>query len=125
MERVFLAGAGGFLGSALRYGLGGWLARWRGSGDFPIETFVINVTGCLVIGFLSGLAETRGLFQGPTRVFLFIGVLGGYTTFSTLGYETFQLLRDGQFGLGMLSAAGQFVLGLTAVWLGDAAARLL
>ena len=125
MEKVFLAGAGGFLGSALRYALGGWLARWRGGGDFPIETFVINVTGCLAIGFLAGLAETRGLFQGPTRVFLFIGVLGGYTTFSTLGYETFQLLRDGQFGLGVLSAAGQLVLGLGAVWLGDAAARLL
>lgn len=125
MEKVLLAGAGGFLGSALRYALGGWLARWRGGGDFPIETFLINVTGCLVIGFLAGLSETRGLFQGPTRVFLFIGVLGGYTTFSTLGYETFQLLRDGQFGLGALSAAGQLALGLTAVWLGDAAARLL
>ena len=124
MERVLLAGAGGFLGSALRYALGGWLARWRG-GDFPIETFVINVTGCLVIGFLAGLAETRGLFQGPTRVFLFIGVLGGYTTFSTLGYETFQLVRDGQFGLGALSAAGQLIVGLTAVWAGDALARLL
>lgn len=125
MEKVLLAGAGGFLGSALRYALGGWLARWRPSSDFPIETFVINVTGCLVIGFLAGLSETRGLFQGSTRVFLFIGVLGGYTTFSTLGYETFQLVRDGQFGLGALSAAGQLVLGLTAVWAGDAAARLL
>jgi CrcB protein len=125
MEKVLLAGAGGFLGSAVRYALGGWLVRWRGGGDFPIETLVINVTGCLVIGFLAGLAETRGLFQGTTRIFLFIGVLGGYTTFSTLGYETFQLVRDGQFGLGALSAASQLVLGLAAVWLGDAAARLL
>ena len=125
MEKVLLAGAGGFLGSALRYSLGGWLARWRGGGDFPIETFLINVTGCLVIGFLAGLAETRGLFAGSTRVFLFIGVLGGYTTFSTLGYETFQLVRGGQFGLGALSAGGQLVLGMAAVWLGDAAARLM
>ena len=125
MEKVLLAGAGGFLGSALRYAIGGWLARWRSGGECPIETLVITVAGCLVIGFLAGLAETRGVFAGTTRVFLFIGVLGGFTTFSTFGYETFQLLRDGQYGLGALSAGAQLGFGLVAVWLGDAAARLL
>jgi len=122
MGKVLLAGAGGFLGSALRYALGGWLARGR-TGDFPIETFLINVTGCLAIGFLAGLSETRGVFTGSTRVFLFIGVLGGYTTFSTFGYETFQLVRDGQLSLAALSAGGQLFVGLGGVWLGDAAAR--
>jgi hypothetical protein len=62
-----------------------------------VETTIINVSGCVVIGLLAGLSETRGIFTGSTRAFLFIGVLGGYTTFSTFGYETFQLLRDAQW----------------------------
>lgn len=125
MGRVLLVGLGGFIGSAVRYGLGGWLARLKSGWSFPIETLVINVTGCLVIGLLAGLAETRGVFTGPTRAFLFIGVLGGYTTFSTFGYETFQLMRDGQFGVAALSVTLQVGVGLTAVWAGDALARLI
>ena len=125
MGRVLLVGLGGFIGSAVRYGLGGWLARLKSGWSFPIETLVINVTGCLVIGLLAGIAETRGVFTGPTRAFLFIGVLGGYTTFSTFGYETFQLMRDGQFGVALLSVTLQVCLGLAAVWSGDALARLI
>ena len=125
MERVLLAGAGGFLGSALRYLVATWLLRTRGGGAFPLETFVINVTGCLVIGLLSGLADTRGFFPGPSRTFVFVGILGGYTTVSTLGFETFRLLREGQPAIAALSAGGQLVAGLLAVWMGDAAARLL
>ncbi|HTO90559.1 MAG TPA: fluoride efflux transporter CrcB [Candidatus Sulfotelmatobacter sp.] len=125
MEKLLWVGIGGFVGSALRYGLGGWLARLKSGWSFPIETLVINVTGCLVIGFLAGIAETRGVFAGTTRAFLFIGVLGGYTTFSTFGYESFQLLRDGQITTAVLSVALQVTLGLSAVWAGDALARLI
>ena len=125
MEKVLWAGLGGFIGSALRYALGGFLARLRSGWSFPIETLVINVLGCLVIGLLAGLAESRGVFTGVTRVFLFIGVLGGFTTFSAFGYETFQLMRDGQW----LSASGsvtlQVVLGIGAVWAGHVLARWL
>jgi len=122
---MLLVGLGGFIGSALRYGLGGWLARLRSGWSFPIETLVINVSGCLVIGLLAGLAETRGVFTGSTRAFLFIGVLGGYTTFSTFGYESFQLVRDGQLGTAALSVGLQVTAGLAAVWAGDALARLI
>ena len=125
MGRMLLVGLGGFIGSALRYGLGGWLARLRSGWSFPIETLVINVSGCLVIGLLAGLAETRGVFTGSTRAFLFIGVLGGYTTFSTFGYESFQLVRDGQLGTAALSVGLQVTAGLAAVWAGDALARLI
>jgi len=125
LEKLLWVGIGGFVGSALRYGLGGWLARLKSGWSFPIETLVINVTGCLVIGFLAGIAETRGVFAGTTRAFLFIGVLGGYTTFSTFGYESFQLLRDGQITTAVLSVALQVTLGLSAVWAGDALARLI
>jgi fluoride exporter len=124
MRNVLAVGAGGFLGSILRYVLGGWLARMKAGWSFPIETLVINVLGCLVIGLLAGLSESRGLFSGTTRAFLFIGVLGGFTTFSTFGYETFQLLRDGQFGPAAGSVALQVTLGLAAVWAGAALAKL-
>lgn len=125
MDKLLLVGLGGFVGSALRYGLGGWIARARSGWGFPVETLVINVTGCLAIGFLAGLAETRGVFTGATRALVFMGLLGGYTTFSSFGYETFQLMRDGQFGWALLSVALQVTLGLTGVWLGDALARLI
>jgi len=125
MEKLWWAGAGGFIGSMLRYALGGWIARLRSGWNFPIETLVINVAGCLVIGALAGLAESRGVFTGATRVFLFIGVLGGFTTFSAFGYETFQLLRDGQWLPASCSVALQVVLGIGAVWAGHVLSRLL
>jgi CrcB protein len=125
MERWILVGLGGMVGTLLRYGMGGLVARLKGGSAFPIETLVINVAGCLAIGFLAGLSETRGLFGPSARGFLFIGLLGGFTTFSTLGYETFQLLREGSIGSGLGSLALQITLGLGAVWAGDVLARLV
>lgn len=125
MGKVLLVGLGGFLGTILRYGLGGWIARLKSGWSFPIETMVINVLGCLVIGWLAGLSESRGIFAGTTRAFLFIGVLGGFTTFSTFGYETFQLLRDGQWPAAALSTGAQVTLGIGAVWAGHVLARTM
>jgi len=123
--RAWLVGLGGFLGTVARYGLGGFVARLRGGGTFPLETLIINVTGCLVIGGLAGISETRGVFTGTTRAFLFIGVLGGFTTFSSFGYETFQLVRDGQWYWAALSVMLQVGLGLGAVWAGDTLVRAI
>lgn len=125
MERWILVGLGGMIGTLLRYGTGGLVARMKGGATFPVETLVVNVAGCLAIGFLAGLSETRGVLTPATRSFLFVGLLGGFTTFSTFGYETFQLLRDGQIGPGMASVALQVTLGLGAVWVGDVLARLV
>jgi fluoride exporter len=125
MGNAWWVGVGGFLGSILRYALGGLLVRFKAGWSFPLETLVINVSGCLVIGVLSGLVETRGLFSGTTRAFLFIGVLGGFTTFSTCGYETFQLLRDGQWPAAAASTGLQVALGVGAVWAGQAIARAM
>jgi fluoride exporter len=125
LERLVLVGLGGMMGTLLRYGTGGLIGRLKGGATFPVETLVINVAGCLVIGFLAALSETRGVFAPTTRSFLFIGLLGGFTTFSTFGYETIQLLRAGQVGAGLASVALQILLGLGAVWAGDALARLV
>jgi fluoride exporter len=125
MGRILLIGIGGLVGTLLRYGIGGALARVKVGASFPYETLVINVTGCLAIGALAGLAESRGILSGTTRAAIFIGLLGGYTTFSTFGYETFQLVRGGQTVTAAASVALQVVLGVSAVWAGDAGVRVL
>src|SRR5262249_45934576 len=89
---------------------------------FPLETLIINVLGCLALGCLAGLSESRGLFTATTRAFLFIGVLGGFTTFSTFGYETLQLTRGSQWMSAGVSVGLQLVLGIGAVWAGHAVA---
>jgi len=123
MDKLLLVGLGGALGSMLRYGLGGAIARLKAGWTFPLETLLINVSGCIAIGLLAGLGEARGVFSASARAFLFIGVLGGFTTFSTFGYETLQLLRDGQWPAAMLSTSLQAVLGIGGAWLGQAIAR--
>lgn len=125
MEKVLLVGLGGFLGSVLRYAVGGWVGRMKAGWTFPIETLLINVAGCLVLGILAGLSDSRGVLSGTTRAFLFIGLLGGFTTFSTFGYETFQLLRDGLWHDAALSTGLQVVLGIGGVWIGHALGQLI
>lgn len=120
---MLLVAAGGAIGAALRYLLGGWLQSRLGP-DFPWGTFVVNVSGCLLIGVVLGLTE-RGALPPEARLFLAVGVLGGYTTFSTFGYETLRLLQGGDLVAAALNASGQFALGLVAVYLGLVAARIL
>lgn len=123
LQRTLVVGAGGFLGAAARYALGGLVYRWLPS-TFPYATFIINVTGCFAIGVLAALGEERPFAPGA-RLFLMVGVLGGYTTFSTFGYETFSLLREGSAPAAFANAAGQVVLGILAVWAGAALVRAL
>jgi CrcB protein len=115
---VLLVGVGGFIGSVFRYILSGLAQEWTRRDDFPVGTLAVNVIGCLFIGVLSQLAEARGAFPPEARAFLVIGVLGGFTTFSSFGNETMNLWRDGERFLGFLNIAAQLVLGLGAVWLG-------
>ena len=123
LERTLAVGVGGFLGASLRYLVGGLVHRWLGS-TFPFGTFLVNVSGCFAIGVLATLAEERML--GPTaRLFWMVGVLGGYTTFSSFGYETISLLREGGHAAAWVNVLGQVTLGLAAVWAGAAAGRAL
>jgi fluoride exporter len=85
---------------------------------------VVNVLGCLVFGAIFGVSEHRFVLGPTARAFLLVGVLGGFTTFSSFTFETFQLLRDGEYVLAALNASGQLVLGLVAFWIGVTAARI-
>jgi CrcB protein len=125
MELYLLAGLGGFLGAMLRFGVGGLINRVKQGASFPYETLIINVAACLAIGFLATLSDARGVIGGGTRVFLFIGFLGGFSTFSTFGYESLQLIRDGQMLALASSVVLQVVLGIGAVWAGAALTQLL
>ena len=118
MPKLLLIALGGATGALLRYGLSGLVQNWSNSSSFPYGTLAVNLVGCLVIGFLSQLVESYGLFSSDTRSFVFIGVLGAFTTYSTFANESVNLARDGQ-GTGFLFNLGLHVfLGLAAVWLG-------
>lgn len=122
--RILLVGAGGFIGSVLRY-LGSTAAQSLVPGSaLPIGTLAVNVTGCLLIGALSQLAEARELFTPDHRAFLLTGLLGGFTTFSAFGHETLKLFRGGQLAFAVGNVAAQVGLGLLAVWLGMSLAAL-
>jgi fluoride exporter len=118
MLRLLVIGAGGFIGSVLRYLVSGLIQRSLGSFEFPFGTLTVNVSGCFVLGFLVQLAEAYGLFSSDTRAFLFIGLLGGFTTFSTFGSETWNLMRDREMGFVAVNLTAHVVLGLAAVWAG-------
>ena len=95
MGKVFLVGVGGFAGSILRYLFSGCIQQWTQSAAFPFGILVVNLVGCWVIGFLSQLADARGVFTAETRALVFVGVLGGFTTFSSFANESMNLFRGG------------------------------
>ena len=117
---VALAGAAGTL---LRYLLGGWLARATG-GLFPWETFVINVVGCLAIGALAAALDRGALLSPPLRMALMVGLIGGFTTFSSFALEALRLGQGAQWMSAALYVVLTNAVGLGAVWAGYAAARL-
>ena len=115
---ILLVALGGAFGSVSRYLLGTWIQSVSKSIDFPYGTLTVNLIGCFVIGFLSQLAEARGVFTSETRAFVFIGILGGFTTFSSFGNDTINLLRDGETFNALANVGANVILGLALVWLG-------
>jgi CrcB protein len=120
--RLLLVALGGALGSVLRFLLSGVV---QGQATFPIGTFVVNAVGCLAVGVVAGLAFDRSSLSPNARLFLIVGVCGGFTTFSAFSYETLRLIESGEMWRAGLNAGGQLVTGLAAVWAGLALARWL
>jgi CrcB protein len=118
MNNLLLVGLGGFIGSISRYALGGWLLHLTAQQRFPFGTFAVNVGGCLVAGVLAGLVERHGLFGADARLFLFTGLLGGFTTYSAFGLETAFLLRRGETCTAAGYVGASVLLGIAACWLG-------
>jgi len=121
MANILAIWLGGGFGALARYGISG-LVQARFGASFPAGTLAVNVLGCLFAGAMMGLLEGRPVFAPGTRLFLTVGFLGGFTTFSTFGYETVELLRGGESRLALLSVALNVFLCVGAVVIGRAAA---
>src|SRR5215212_6045179 len=116
MQKIIFIGLAGLIGTLLRYWLAGLVARQYGD-TFPWGTLVVNLVGSFLAGAIYYLAEERLLISPTLRTIILIGLLGGFTTFSSYGLQTFMLLRDGEFGLATLNVAVSNVLGLLMVWI--------
>ena len=124
MQKVLFIGLAGLAGTLFRYWLSGFVARQYGE-TFPWGTLVVNVVGCFLAGGLYYLLEERFLVSPTLRSVILIGLLGGFTTFSSFGLQTFTLLRDGEFALATLNVTLSNFVGLLMVWIGYSLAKAL
>jgi CrcB protein len=118
MRNVLLVGIGGFIGSAARYWLSGVVTRTTAAARFPFGTLAVNLTGCLLMGVLTGLIERRQLLDHPSQLLLLTGILGGFTTFSAFAYETYFLGREHSWLAAVANLLLQVLLGLAVLWIG-------
>lgn len=125
MLKIVVIGLGGCVGAILRYLVAGGVHALAKTAAFPVGTLTVNVTGCLLIGIGGGLMEHRQLFSPEWRAFLFIGILGSFTTFSTFGLESFNLAKEGQWLASFGNIGFSLLLGLGAVVLGHMLSRLI
>jgi fluoride exporter len=123
MLKLILIGLGGAIGAVARYILSGIDYKFSG-GVFPVSTLIVNLLGSLVIGFLWGLFEVV-VVSSNVRMFIFMGILGGFTTFSTFALENFNLIRDGEHGIAFGNILLSNVLGIGLVFLGYGLAKLV
>ncbi|MCS6839549.1 MAG: fluoride efflux transporter CrcB [Roseiflexus sp.] len=121
---IIAIAVGAAIGANLRYGLSLWAAqRWGAS--FPYGTLIVNVIGSFLIGLVLALATTRLTLSEPVRLLIVTGLLGGFTTFSSLSFEAYSLIMSGSWQAAGIYLAGSFGLGMAGVFLGAGVARLL
>ena len=118
LRHALLVGAGGLIGSVLRHLLSSALQQRFAGSTFPHGTLAVNLLGCLAVGALGAWISSRQGDSTELRLFAAVGILGGFTTFSAFGWETFALLREGGAQRALASVALHLALGLTAVWVG-------
>ena len=117
MKEILLVGLGGFLGSIARYKAGGIVLHAAQPSDFPYGTLAVNIAGCILIGLLAGTAERFGIFGESSRLLIFTGLLGGFTTFSAFSLDAVFLLRKGELMLAALYVGASVLAGIFATWL--------
>lgn len=121
---ILLVGLGGGVGSILRYLCQRWVNEWY-QHNFPLATFLINISGCLLIGIFYALGEKGNILSPQTRILLVTGFCGGFTTFSTFAFENMNLLRIGDSFYFLLYALGSVVAGIIAVYIGSLLIKIL
>ena len=114
---MLLAGTGGFFGTCCRFLINKlFLSVWKA--PFPLATFSINIVGCLVFGILCGLFSRNGVMSPRLNALLIVGFCGGFTTFSTFSFESFNLGSAGELSISLIYIASSVIVGLMAVWIG-------
>ena len=123
MRTALCVGAAGFLGAMARYGVAGLVSRTEET--FPWGTFVVNISGCFLLGLLVAIFAHRFVVHPDLRIALTVGFLGAYTTFSTFALETVEFADTHSAGIALLNVGASVAAGLGAVWLGSALGRSL
>jgi CrcB protein len=124
MINYLMVGAGGFIGAVARYGIAAWIGQQWGR-TFPLGTFVVNVSGSFLIGLMMTVLTEKLMVNPQWRLLLVVGFLGAYTTFSTLEYETGNLLKDSEFLLAALNVVLSVFAGFAALKMGEVMARII
>jgi len=122
--KIVAVGSGGFIGAVFRYLISAFAQSQLPDSKFPFGTIAANLIGCLLIGFLAGLFVLKSWGNPEFRLFIFVGILGGFTTFSTFSHEAFLLWENGRILMSLLNAGVQVIFGLTFVWAGYQLVRL-
>ncbi len=122
VKEIIIVGMGGFIGANARFGACSLIYRYHKG---PVGTFAVNIVGCLIIGGFMCFLETRQFSSANVRLFWIVGMLGAFTTFSTFGHETFELLRVGNFGSAFWHVGANVFVGLGAVMAGRAIIKAL
>ncbi|MEX1161413.1 MAG: fluoride efflux transporter CrcB [Balneolaceae bacterium] len=123
--KILSVGAGGFIGASGRYMLSVLAQAQFPDSSYPYGTTIVNLLGCFLIGSLAGLFEAKSWISPEIRLFIFVGILGGFTTFSTFSHESFLLWKNGELLFGFFNIGVQVMLGLFFVWIGYALIRIL
>jgi len=122
MTNYFIIGLGGFFGAVARYIVALWIGQ-RWGRTFPLGTFVVNISGCFLISFLMSLFTEKFMVNPQVRLFLVIGFLGAYTTFSTFEYETGNLVKDGEWSIALANVILSVIAGFVALKSGEFIAK--
>ena len=124
MKQLLYVGLGGFIGSIARYGVSKLNLYWHFL-SIPMGTLTVNVLGSFLIGFLVGISQKSDILSVDLRLFLMVGVCGGFTTFSSFSNENFMLMQNGQFLTALIYTGGSILFGFVAVYLGYISTNLL
>ncbi|OVE74757.1 hypothetical protein BVX97_06550 [bacterium E08(2017)] len=123
MKHLLIVGFGGFIGAIIRYKLSGFIMHHNQDMKFPLGTFAVNVTGCLVAGILMGISIKHNAFSETHKLLLFTGILGGFTTFSAFGVDTLYLFQRHEIAMALLYVGLTVAVGLIAIYIGTLAVR--
>jgi len=117
LRTILIVGTGGFIGSVMRYLVQVWVEKGLTS-TFPLGTLIANIAGSFIIGMVFALAEKGNLMSAEWRIFLTVGICGGFTTFSAFAYNNFTMLKEHAFGQFFINVGGNLFFGILAVYLG-------